>query len=56
MSLLHVSDEKVSRLARIIYDKHFELDPKLDVEYDDRRKRLMYEDILYNLSLALRKV
>ena len=50
MSLLHVADEKVNRLARIIYDKHFELDPKLDVEYDDRRKRLMYEDILYNLS------
>ena len=50
MSLLHVSDEKVNRLARIVYDKHFELDPKLGVEYDDRRKRLMYEDILYNLS------
>ena len=50
MSLLHVSDERVNSLARIVYDKHFELDPKLDVEYDDRRKRLMYEDILYNLS------
>ena len=51
MSLLfHNSNEKVSELARKVYERHFELDPKLNEEYNDRQKRLMYNDILYNLE------
>lgn len=44
------SDEKMTRIARKVFDRQFEMDPKLDAEYDDRRKMLMYEDILYNLG------
>ena len=48
--MIHLADDTMNRIARVVYDRHFELDPKLHTEYDDRRKRLMYEDILYNLS------
>ncbi len=51
MSLL-MSDPsiKVTKIARKIYDRQFEIDPKLDVEYDDNRKKLMYDDILINIG------
>lgn len=48
--LFDVSDEKMTRIARKVFERHFEIDPKLDDEYDDRRKMLMYQDILYNLG------
>lgn len=41
---------KVINIARKVYDKHFEIDPKLDSEYDDHRKKLMYDDILINIG------
>ena len=51
MSLLfQISNEKVNHIARQVCDKHFEIDPKLHSEYDERRKRLMYEDVLYNIA------
>jgi methanogenic corrinoid protein MtbC1 len=49
MSLLNV-DESMSALARQVFDRQFEIDPGLQWEYDDRQKRLMYQDIVYNLS------
>ncbi|KAF0091475.1 MAG: cobalamin B12-binding domain-containing protein [Fusobacteria bacterium] len=51
MSLLMSNqDTKLVSIARKVFDKQFENDPKLDKEYDDHRKKLMYEDILINLS------
>ncbi len=51
MSLLFpMTDQKIYETARQVYLKHFEKDPNLDQEYDDRRKRLMYDDILINLE------
>lgn len=41
---------KLVTIARKVYDKQFEDDPLLEKEYDDHRKKLMYEDILINLS------
>lgn len=49
MSLL-VIDQSVNELAKKVYERHFEVDPHLHNEYDNRQKRLMYSDILYNLS------
>ena len=49
MSLLP-TPENVSDLAHRVYERQFALDPQLEREYDDRQKRLMYNDILYNLS------
>ena len=51
MSLLFQKQgENVKLLAQKVFNRHFEKDPRLSDEYDDRRKRLMYEDILYNLG------
>ncbi|MBN2852269.1 MAG: cobalamin-dependent protein [Clostridia bacterium] len=51
MSLLFYNlNDDMKSLAKLIFEKHFELDPKLNTEYDDRRKMLMYEDILYSLG------
>ncbi len=51
MSLLIQSfDDEVKSLAQKVYQMQFQKDPKLGEEYDQRQKRLMYEDILYNLG------
>ena len=51
MSLLFFERrEDIDLLAKEIYKRHFELDPKLETEYDDRRKMIMYDDILINLG------
>lgn len=50
MSLLHVENEKTQRLAIQVFERHFQTDPILGTEYDDRRKRLMFQDIQYNLA------
>lgn len=51
MSLLPTgNDAKTVRIAQAVFDRHFTKDPKLNQELDDRRKMLMYQDILYNLS------
>ncbi|MBN2299870.1 MAG: cobalamin-dependent protein [Acholeplasmataceae bacterium] len=45
----HLSDE-YSKVADLVYLKQFEIDPRLETEYNDYRKKRMYEDILHNLS------
>ena len=51
MSLLFTNaDEKTFEIARIVYQKQFERDPKLEKEYDAQRKQSMYDDIIINLG------
>ncbi|MBF7097021.1 cobalamin B12-binding domain-containing protein [Alkalibacter mobilis] len=50
MSLLQINDYKLNKLAQVIFDRQMEKDPKLETQFDERRKRSMYNDILYNLS------
>lgn len=51
MSLLFQNiSEDIIDLSRKIYEKHFELVPGLEDEYDNTQKRLMYNDILFNLG------
>ncbi|WNF38473.1 B12-binding domain-containing protein [Bacillaceae bacterium IKA-2] len=58
MSLLFQNSiEKIDKLAQLAYDRLFELDPKLETEYNDRQKRSMYQDILSSieyLNLAMK--
>lgn len=57
MSLMtSLNDPRVLQLAQKVYADHFAYDPKLELEYDDRRKKLMYEDILYNISFLVTAV
>jgi methanogenic corrinoid protein MtbC1 len=46
---MQISSEKLNELARLVYEKHFKDDPALGMEYDSKRRRLMFQDILYNL-------
>jgi methanogenic corrinoid protein MtbC1 len=51
MSLLSTTtDPKLIVLAQQIFDRQFAEDPKLDQEMDERRRQLMFHDILYNFS------
>ena len=48
--LLSGIEAKLITLAQKIFDRQFELDSKLVIEMDERRKQLMFQDILYNFS------
>lgn len=48
--LFHNLSTKFSEVADKVYATHFERDPKLEEDYDARRRKRMYEDILHNLS------
>ena len=48
--LLSGIDPKLITLAQKIFDRQFEIDPKLALEMDERRKQLMFQDILYNFN------
>ncbi|MFW5888746.1 MAG: cobalamin B12-binding domain-containing protein [Bacillota bacterium] len=51
MSLLNNNLSKTfNKVAENVYKQHFIKDKKLEEEYDDYRKKKMYEDILYNLN------
>ncbi len=51
-----LNDPRLLQLAQKIYGDHFARDGQLEKEYDDRRKKLMYEDILYNISFLMTAV
>jgi hypothetical protein len=48
--LLNSVDPKLINLAQKILDQQFAQDPKLSQEMDERRKQLMFQDILYNFN------
>jgi MerR family transcriptional regulator, light-induced transcriptional regulator len=51
MSLLQTTvAPELILIAQKIFDQQFAEDPKLHQEMDDRRKQLMFQDILYNFS------
>ena len=50
MSLLHLEmDPALLEMAQTVFERQFERDPKLQKEYDARRKRRMLMDVQYNL-------
>jgi len=48
--LFQTTDPRTHHLAERVFALQFERDPQMEREYDERRKRLMFEDVLYNLS------
>jgi methanogenic corrinoid protein MtbC1 len=48
--LFYDSDEKINLIAKKVFDKQFSMDPLMNNEYDLRRKKLMFDDILFNLE------
>lgn len=47
--LMQISNERLNDLARKAFEKQFKDDPSLSKEYDSKRRRLMFQDTLYNL-------
>lgn len=57
MSLfINYNNPKILELSQKIFEEHFRRDPKLEKEMDERRSRLMYEDIIYNISYLLTSI
>jgi hypothetical protein len=54
--LMNYNDQKFIEIAQLIFDEQFRRDPKLEKELDDRRKRLMYDDVIYNISYLMTAV
>lgn len=54
--LINYNDPKFIEITRIIFENQFLKDPKLNSELDDRRKKLMYDDVVYNLSFLFTAV
>lgn len=49
-SLLQIRSEKASEYAEKAFKIQFDLNPEMANTYTERQRRLMFEDILYNLS------
>ncbi|SHF24847.1 cobalamin B12-binding domain-containing protein [Alkalibacter saccharofermentans] len=57
MSLLvNYTDQRYVEIAQKVFQEQFKRDPKLEKELDERRKRLMYEDVVYNISFLMTAV
>lgn len=48
--LINYNNPKILMVAKIVFEEQFKRDPKLEIELDERRKKLMYDDVVYNIS------
>jgi len=51
--LMNYSEERFIEVAQLIFEEQFKRDPKLEKELDDRRRKLMYDDVIYNISFLM---
>lgn len=54
--LMNTSDYRYIEISQTVFQEQFRRDPKLELEMDERRKRLMYEDVVYNISFLMTAV
>ena len=54
--LLNYNDPRFIKLAQLIFEEQFKRDHRHESEMDERRKRLMYDDVVYNLSFLMTSV
>ena len=54
--LMNYTDQRYVEIAQKVFQEQFKRDPKLEKEMDERRKRLMYEDVVYNISFLMTAV
>ncbi len=50
---MNYTDPRFIKIAQRVFEEQFRRDPKLDKEMDERRKSLMYDDVMYNISFLL---
>ena len=54
--LMNFSDQRYVKITQMVFEEQFRRDSKLDSEMDERRKRLMYDDVVYNISFLMTAV
>lgn len=54
--LMSYTDPVLLEAAQEIFEEQFRRDPALEKEMDERRRKLMYDDIIYNISYLLTAV
>lgn len=54
--LMNFNDPKFVSIAQRIFQEQFRRDPRLEREMDERRKRRMYDDVVYNISFLMTSV
>ncbi len=54
--LMNYNDQQYIEIAQLVFEEQFRRDPKLEKELDERRKRLMYDDVIYNISFLMTAV
>lgn len=54
--LMNFNDQRFIKIAQMVFEQQFINDPKLNDEMDERRKRLMYDDVIYNISFLMTSV
>ena len=54
--LMNFSDQRFTKIAQMVFAEQFKKDNRLEFEMDERRKRLMYDDVLYNISFLMTSV
>lgn len=54
--LMNYDDQRFTKIAQLVFEEQFRRDPGLESQMDERRKKLMYDDVVYNLSYLLTAV
>lgn len=54
--LMNHNDPRFVAIAQRVFQEQFRRDPKLAHEMDERRKRRMYDDVVYNISFLMTSV
>lgn len=54
--LMNYENPEFTAVAKRIFEEQFRRDPRLQGELDARRKRRMYEDVVYNISFLMTSV
>ncbi len=54
--LISNTEQNFIEIAQVVFLEQFKRDPKLEQELDERRKRLMYDDVVYNISFLMTSV
>ncbi len=54
--LMNHNDQRFIEIAQMVFQEQFKRDPQLESEMSERRKRLMYDDVVYNINFLMTSV
>lgn len=54
--LMNYEDQRFTKIAQLVFEEQLRRDPGLESQMDERRKKQMYDDVVYNLSFLMTSV